>query len=45
MLLLFSILRDSVVMKDKIKLTICVKEKDSHLINALKYIVSNANHV
>ena len=32
-------------MKDKIKLTICVKEKDSHLINALKYIVSDANHV
>lgn len=32
-------------MNNKLKLTICVKEKDSHLINALKYIVSDANCV
>ena len=33
------------MMNNKLKLTICVKEKDSNLINALKYIVSDANHV
>lgn len=32
-------------MNNKLKLTIWVKEKDSYLINALKYIVSDANCV